>query len=345
MGFGKNIEHKRLPNSQDILNCVTDLEIFEYYLGKIPTRAISSPLREDTKASFSLFHSERHGMILFKDFATGDVGDCFIFVMKLFNLAGKTDAFNRVASDFHLNQFEINPTVVNSLPKRRKLKASIDAFKKGKFKISVTIRNWKIRDKNYWHGRYGLNKAQLEYCNIFPISHYFINGYCTKADNLAYAFVEEKDGKQTFKIYQPFSDTKKWINNNDFSTWELWTQMPASGEVLIITSSRKDAMVIKSLFPSKKITSCALQSEGVKPKQVVIDELKRRFKRIYVMYDNDFKNPNNPGRAAGAKFAKQTGFKQIEIPDGCEVKDPSDYRSTFDAPALINLITNLINNN
>ena len=137
---------------------------------------------------------------------------------------------------------------------------------------------------------------KLEYCGVYPISHYFINGYQVLAEKHAYAFVEFKDGIQTYKIYQPYADkNNKWVNNNDYSTWELWSQLPAQGNVCIITSSRKDAMVIKNLFDSHLITSCALQSEKVNPKASVIAELKRRFKHVFVLYDNDYDKKRNYG--------------------------------------------------
>lgn len=349
MAFGKSKDHKKLPNSDDILSAVSGLEIFEMYLGGIPKKAISSPLREDATPSFSLFHSDLHGKIFFKDFATGDTGDCFLFVMRLFNLQSKVETFNKIASDFQLTQFELNPSSSYTSPKKPYVSKGNrkKSIKSDKVRISITTRDWKIQDKKYWNSKYELTKDQLDYCNVFPISHYFINGYCTKADDLAYAFVEEKDGIQTFKIYQPFNQNdEKWINNNDFSTWELWTQLPEKGDVLIITSSRKDAMVIKSLFPSDKITSCSLQSEGVNPKLNVTDELKGRFKEIFVLYDNDYTNERNPGRDAGNKLCSLTDFLQIEIPtEICRqygVKDPSDYVDALSGSDLEHLLLKLI---
>jgi hypothetical protein len=344
--FAKSREVKRLPNSKDILSHITDLDIFDFYLGGIPMKTINSPLREDTSPSFSLFMSREHGRVFFKDFATGESGDCFLFVMRLFKLGTKSETFLKIARDFNLTDYELNPQSYHTTPaiNTAKLKRNIKKIKTNKLKISVTVRNWLLRDKDYWYNKYSLSKAQLEYCKIFPISHFFINGYCTKAKGLAYAFVEGKDGEQTFKIYQPYADTEnKWFNNNDYSTWELWTQLPDTGNNLIITSSRKDAVVIKSLFQSQYITSCSLQSEGVKPKQSVVDELKSRFKRIFVLYDNDFDSKKNTGRIAGAKIADATDFIQIEIPDGCGVKDPSDYIEEFGAPALTRLILDLVN--
>ena len=332
MSFGKNKPHKRLPTSKSILNVISERDIFEFYLGGVPSKTISSPFREDLTPSFSLFYSHNHEKILFKDFSTEEVGDCFILVMKLFN-------FNKVAVDFNLDQFELNNTSIVSLPVKSKYKKSKLKVLKDKLRVTVTVRNWKIKDKEYWKDKYNLSKEQLEYCNVYPISHYFLNGYCVKAKELSYAFAEYKDGKQTFKIYQPYADKDdKWKNNNDRSTWELWTQMPDTGETLIITSSRKDAMVIKSLFNSQEITSCSLQSEGVIPKESVVNELKRRFKNIFVLYDNDFDNEKNPGRRAALRLCHQTGFKHIEIPSSYKKKDPSDFIEKYGAKSLKELI-------
>jgi hypothetical protein len=347
MSFGRNKVHKLLPTSERILECVSDFEIFEYYLGGIPKKAISSPLRGDATPSFSLFKSDEHNKIFFKDFATGESGDCFLFVMRLFKLGSKVETFNKIASDFALTQFELNSSSrAYSRQTFVKKENRIKTIKNTKVRISVRTRDWKIRDKEYWQNIYGLNKNQLEFCKIFPISHFFVNGYCSEAESLAYAFVEEKDNVQTFKIYQPFAGKDdKWINNNDFSTWELWTQMPKSGKNLIIASSRKDAAVLKTIFSSEILTSCSLQSESVNAKESVINELKGRFENIYVLYDNDFNSSINRGRVAGVKLCSQSGFTQIEIPDEYGVKDPSDFIEKYGKLKLQELISTLININ
>lgn len=346
MGFGKSKDHKKLPNSNDILSAISELEIYEMYLGGIPRKAISSPLREDANPSFSLFHSDTHGKVFYRDFATGESGDCFLFVMRLFNFGSKIEAFNKIASDFQLNQFELNGPSINTSPK----KVYVDKGNRkktvtsGRIRISIRSRDWNIKDRNYWRLKYGITRKQLEYCNIIPISHYFVNGYCTVAEDLAYAFVEEKDGLQTFKIYQPLTRKEnKWINNNDFSTWELWTQLPKIGNICIITSSRKDAIVVKSLFPSEYITSCSLQSENVHAKESVVNELKGRFKEVFVLYDNDFNSEINRGRVAGQKLCDETGFLQIEIPDMHQLKDPSDFREINGENDTRSMIQSLIN--
>ena len=127
------------------------------------------------------------------------------------------------------------------------------------------------------------------------------------ADKYAYAYIERKDGIVSIKIYQPFSDTMKWISKHDSSVWDLWTKLPESGERLIITSSRKDALCLWAN---------------------VVNQLKQRFKNIYVLYDNDFKavekGEENHGRVFGKHLSDMFGLIQIEIPEFYRSKDPSD---------------------
>lgn len=343
MGFGSSVDIKKLPNMQDILAHITDEDIFAHYLGGIPRKPICSPIRKDKIPSFSIFYSDKYEKLMYKDFATGDRGDVFVFVMKLLGLARITDAFCVIASEFQLTQFQVDP-VDTIMRKSYVEKGNVGKVRKDRIEIKVKVRPWNELDRKYWQGKYGFTKEELEYCGIFPITHYFMNEYCRVADNLAYAFQEMKDGVITYKIYQPNNPDYKWVNNNDFSTWELWRQLPDSGKNLIITSSRKDAMVIKKLYPSHLLTSCALQSENTNAKESVIDHLKTRFKNIYVLYDNDSDNEKNPGRTAGARMCEQFGLTQLEIPTNYKLKDPSDFLEQHGREELRSLIKKLIHN-
>ncbi len=344
MGFGRSVDIKKLPNKEDILSCITDEQIFIHFLGGIPKKPICSPIRKDNIPSFSIFFSDNYQKLMYKDFATGDRGDVFVFVMKLFNLPRLTDVFCFLAEEFQLNQFETKSITSTAKRSIYVSKDNVGKVAKDRIEIQVKIRKWSLNDKEFWFDKYGFNKTELEYCGIFPISHYFVNGYCKQTSGLAYAYLEEKDGIQTWKIYQPFGE-QKWINNNDFSTWELWRQLPPTGENLVIASSRKDSMtVIFTLRRPEILASCSLQSENTNPKKVVIDELKKRFKNIYVLYDNDFSNPLNPGRTAGKKMCEEFNLKQLEIPELFGVKDPSDFREEYGQQRTNDLIKNLIKN-
>jgi hypothetical protein len=344
MNFGKGKAIRDFPTEKNILERVSEKEIFEMYLGSFHFDLIKSPLRDDKNPSFSLFFSKKYNRVFFKDFATNEIGDCFVFVMRKFNMSRKIDVYNKIARDFSLNDLETGddmPLITNI--RSNKTKENHELHSSRRSDIKVKTREWNKDDYAYWKGKYGLFPNQLEYCGVYPISHFFVNGLCSKADKLSYAFLEEKDGMQTFKIYQPLTtSSKKWMNNNDHSTWELWTQLPKQGNVLIVTSSRKDAIVIKSLFPSKGITSCSLQSEGVNPKESVVNELKSRFKKVFVLYDNDFNSSVNRGRLAGKRIEDSTGFTQIEIPSSLKSKDPSDCVEKHGRELLRKLILSLV---
>lgn len=335
-------DFKDFPTVDSILQCITPQQIFEHYLGEIPRSIICSPLRDDSIPSFGMFHSTKYDQLFFKDFATGESGSCFVFVKLLFGYSEWKDVLNRVCDDFNLTQFEINREFTNptgSIVKKKKPKHLFS-----RIQIQVKTRGWEKRDKEYWKDKYGISRKTLESCKVYPISHYFLNDYCVKAKGLAYVFVENKDNKVTIKVYQPYSEYK-WINNNDASVWELWSQLPKKGDKLIITSSRKDAMVIKSLFPDYLVTSCSLQSEKTLPKTKIIDELKPRFTKdsIYVLYDNDFDKDTNWGREAGKKICEANNLIQIEIPEKYGKKDISDFMEEFGEKAARDLINKLIN--
>ena len=62
-----------------------------------------------------------------------------------------------------------------------------------------------------------------------------------------------------------------------------------------------------------------LQGEGYNMSTTAINELKRRYKKVFICFDTDA-----PGIADGKKLVEKTGFINI-IPDLGKEKDLSDY--------------------
>jgi hypothetical protein len=154
------------------------------------------------------------------------------------------------------------------------------------------------------------------------------------ADKYAYTYVEFKEGKVTHKFYQPFNrDGFKWQNNHNRSVVSLWTKVPKEGNIICICSSLKDAL---ALWCNTGIPAIAIQGEGYPLSQTAINELKRRFKRQYILLDND-----EPGRKDAKKLTELTGFTNIEIPQFGGGKDVSDYFKVFGKQQFINLFKNL----
>ena len=84
---------------------------------------------------------------------------------------------------------------------------------------------------------------------------------------------------------------------------------------------------------------------GTRPEAIkmcpLINELKKRFKYIFILFDND-----NAGLIDGEKLAKSTGFKNIVLPKFNEGKDISDlYKSLSSKEKFKEIMMNLFINN
>lgn len=320
----------------NILENVTEVELLYYYLGiaKLPT-VINSPLRPDTKPSFGLLSPD--GLkVYYRDFATGEYGGLFNLFMELWHLPFK-EVLTKIANDLPEISVKTGSVHTAQYDKVRK------SFNHGSDStLKFRIRAWQKYDIEYWE-MYGVSKDWLIFGQIYPISHIFVckdgKEYVFPADKYAYVYVEYKDDTPSFKIYQPYSNICKWRSQHDHSVWDLWTQLPATGENLIITSSRKDALCV---WENTLIPSCSLQAESYLPKAQVIDILKQRFPNIFILYDNDYDKPKNYGHLYGQKIAETFGLGQIEIPSSFQSKDPSDLAKNHGRLAVKQTITNLI---
>ena len=316
-------------NINDVREITSDDEVVSKYLGinSVPIIMLS-PLRKDKNPSLSIFRLP-DGNIGYKDFGTGEKGIVYDLLSKLWNISIK-QVYIRIIDDYSPSN-----TLINKTKRQRKLRKSCTT-------LNVKTREWRDWDLEYWN-KYGISKEWLEYAEVYPISTLFFNNDKTTipAEKYAYVYVERKDNKVTLKVYQPYSERFKWISKHDSSVWDLWTKIPITGDKLIITSSRKDALCVWS---NSGIPSLSLQGEGYIPKESVINELKSRYKDIYVLYDNDFQSDVNHGRLYGKHLSELYNLKQIEIPDEYRSKDPSDLCMNYGREVVRNVILQLTNN-
>lgn len=315
--------NKKLVTKEGILTYIQDIDIYRLYTGQEVTlkNAIKSPLGEDTKPSFGYFIGDKKE-ILFNDFRYGG-GDCIKFVQLLFGL-NYFEALSKIVIDFNLGYYfyfkqiektskEYNP---NNYEQKDKILRTANKFLLGKRK-----RPWESYDLLFWN-QFGIDINTLKKFRVQPISHIFINGNPIKADKYAYCFIEQKDGRQTIKIYQPFNDKFKWINNHNSSVWQGWDQLPKKGNKVVLTSSLKDVMTVTSMLG---IPAVALQAEGVKPKKEVMLELHSRFPEIILLYDNDYDKDTNWGQKFAEELYNDYDFlKNSIIPTNYKSKDISD---------------------
>lgn len=308
-----------------ILSKVTEYDIYRFYIGSSFNigKIMSSPFRTDKNPSFGIFKSSKTSNLLYKDLSNGSSGNCAKFVQELFNLTYR-EALVRISSDMINKNLTISTEGI-TIKEDYSSTSTIIAVKK---------KNFTITDDNYW-GQFSLNRDDLRHFNVFPISNYWLNGIVQpwgyKYDNPGYAY----EIYNKYKIYKPLDLKKyKWISNCNMYDIQGYEQLPYKGDLLIITKSLKDVMVLYKLG----YNAIAPQGENHSIPKEVIDDIIKRFTKIIILYDND-----EAGRKGSEKLSKKTGFTSIVIPDG-EPKDISDYTKVYGLDKSKELINKLINN-
>lgn len=326
-------------NKTNLLSVTSIEEIYRHYLdGKLVyNRAFSSPFRQDENPSFVINERSHY----YKDFATGESGDIFSFVQQIYSYKQLNfyDTMKQIAMDMNLDHHFTISDKTHCESKVVEVKnISARGTYQGDFHLQVKVRNYEQYDLDFWM-KFGIDKKYLKIGRIFPISHYFINGKQFNAEKFAYVYVEVKDGVETYKVYQPYSRYMKWINNNDYSVWELWRLLPETYDKMIITSSRKDALCIIKHF---RIPSTSFQAESICPKPHVVADIQRRFPNVYLFYDNDFDNPDNPGQTLAKKRIDQFGFTNLYLPEKYGCKDFSDLIAEYGVMFSCNVLSQVM---
>lgn len=278
---------------------ISSEELVRRYVGVefIPS-LIHSPLRHDDHKSFSLFYAS-DGSVLFKDHATGVAGDAIALLSLMWNTS-RDETISRIWKECDCSSRDAAPI---------KPKEIIPTS------IQIKPRDATAQDIDYWNS-YGIPHNWWKHAGIVPVSHFVLirgsQNMIFKADEYAYAFWS----KTGTKIYQPFSPMK-WLSSQKKDQVQLYTKLPANGDKVCVCSSMKDALC---LWANTGIPSIAPQSEGTSMPFVVAEDLKRRFTHQYIMYDND-----KAGIGYAIEAAKETGFKNIILPEFKGGKDISDY--------------------
>lgn len=315
----------------EIFSQVSEFDILNYYFGitEVPSM-INSPLRHDNNPSLG-FYTKDGKEILWTDFATKEGGNTMMLLSKFWG-----ESYAKVKQ--HLWEDLSKITNTNGTIKTKNTYNKVR--KSSNIIVQCKTREWKQHDIEYWES-FGITLKALKYANVFPISHTIITRdkekYVINADKYAYAYVEFKEGKTSIKVYQPFNTNGyKWTNNHDKSVISLWTKLPKTGSKVCICSSLKDALCLTC---NLKIPAIAIQGEGYSMSNTAVNELKKRFDVVYVLFDND-----NEGLKDGIKLSEQTGFKNIVLPKINNTKDISDlYKSLNNKQEFISIIKPLFN--
>jgi hypothetical protein len=294
-----------------ILDKISEYDIFKYYCPNFIelNRKFCSDLRKDNRPSVSIINF--HGNLLYKDFGHPDhTFNCFGYVQKKFNV-NFTLALVKISNDFGLGLASTNGIVQSKTPV---LYNKVIEDKKITI-IKKKRRKWKIKDRDFWM-KYGITREILTIFAVEPIEYYWINENRFKCKTITYAF---RFGNK-FKIYAPYEQDKKWFSNTSKQDIQGFNQLPENSSILYITSSLKDIMCLYAMG----FSSVAFQSEMYMPRKMQLQMLQKRFKRIIVFYDNDFKSKDNPGQTMANKIGREYHLDNLSIPSDWNAKDISD---------------------
>jgi len=323
--YGKPVKELTID---EILSRVSEWDLWSYYIPGVQLKKkFKSPLRKDEEPSASLFVN-RQNSILFKDFGTGQTMNIWSFLQVRYNVTFR-EVLLLVNNDFNLKLGS----------KTLKIKPSMELFgvvtnhvieQKEPSTIKIKSRPWSLKDKEYW-GQYGLTVSFLDSHNVKPLQNYWVNDYLVywhSDSNPAYSY---EFGRSKRKVYSPFAKKFKFLTNAGDKTIQGLDYLPKTGECLVITKSYKDVLVLQSLG----YHSIAPQSESMTISSEMIDNLKSRFKHIYLLYDNDA-----TGKKYSKKLCEQYRLMSIFVPE--PIKDISDYRKTYGIVKTVGLLKALL---
>lgn len=238
-----------------------------------------SPLRNDNHITCS-FYKSKSGILYLHDFATNEHLDCWNIVMRMFN-CNYYEALDIIAKDFNLIEGEHKQ--ISNFKIIPELKESESA------KIQVQIKDYTEKELEWWN-QFGISKKTLKKYHVFSIQHVFLNGELkfTSSEQCpiyGYYFGKDKNGDEKWKCYFPHNRDKgiRFINNVNKKTLQGYHQLPKTGELLVITKSMKDVMALYEFG----IASCAPNSETLFIDDKKLEEFRKRFKYILIIYDSD----------------------------------------------------------
>lgn len=299
----------------DVLSVISEYDIFVRYLGFKPTvgQLFSSPFRQDSNPSFGLFYSKHSRELMFKDFGTGEAGDCFKFAALMENVS-----IRKVVRILYENNSVNRPKKTKKIPVKEVEDKDVIVED-----IPFTAEGYA-----YWNG-FGISPETLEKYNVKQINRFWVNGIeywrASKAKPMFSYFIYSK-----VKIYRPFYKKMKFYSTCTTSYIQGWEQLDYSKDTVIITKSMKDVMLLSELG----YAAIAPNGEGHAIPDKALEILRENFKNIVLFYDRDL-----PGMLASRRLLKlHNDFKYMFTPRGTE-KDLSDYYAARGAEDTKNMLT------
>lgn len=270
-----------------------------------------SPLRKDRKPTASFYRNSK-GDLIFHDFGIGFHENFIGVVMHLYQ-CDYQKALNTIAEDFGY--------IEKTTPSKVKVVIETEVIdEKQETLIQIEKQHFTESELRWWKS-FGISLETLRKFKVYSCKNIFLNGnyFCSSSShNPIFGYYGGKLNKaELWRIYFPRKKSFRFISNWNGRMIQGAKQLPKTGDLLVITKSMKDTMLLYELG----IPAIAPCSEVMFLSKTQLDHLKCRFKNIVVFYDNDY-----AGVTSLNKIKKQyPELKYFIIPRKYQVKDVSDY--------------------
>lgn len=329
-------------NKKNILDRIDSYSIIEEFFDEFTLDyAICSPLREDNKPSFGFFENNE-AEIMYKDYGTNDCGDVFKFLTLYWDKSYE-QVYEHINAHFNLGLIKrpssLDLDALNAVGEYKEIEFTrIEKVKKERFEIKYFI---EYRELDDFYDSYHISK-EIQHKHVKQAQRVIKQKgkqltieYQYNAKNPCYVYEEQYEAQTYHKLYKPYTkQDDKFRNNYPYGVIENYNNLPEFGNILIITKSKKDIMVLEELGYD---CICPTSENSYYPILNKKDELSMRFKYIIVYTDND-----EAGVKASINITTETGWYYINNPK-TEPKDPSDYAKQYGLQALCDFMEMKLN--
>lgn len=312
-----------LLTQDDIIERVDEYSLYCFYLGyePIPHRGrYRSPIRTtDDNPSFGIFYSKKNPKreFLWKDQATGQVGDIFRLVQLMFQYSNIDQGRQRVLVDTGLAKGILDPGIRIEYHQTPQF---------GLSRIRVKSRPFFQPELNYWKD-INIFEPTLERYIIRPVQLYWLfedqqEPYFGKQFYFSYQ-VQDK-----YQLYNPY-EKKDYKFRNDFTDQHILglSQLQYNSKLLVITKSLKDVAFL-STIGYEAISS---RSENTPILPEILRAFETRYSKLVTLFDND-----------GKHRADFYNYPELHIPISVGYKDPTDVARYKGVQIAKEIVDNLL---
>lgn len=261
----------------NLINLIDEKEIFSDYGIPYQDFEFKNPIRQEKKSSCKFYYNSNNELKLV-DFTGWFRGNVFDFVMFMEGITFKESLFLIYERYVKRKDIPLSFCIKKIEEKKQDLKSYSNTI------IDVDFKNFEKSTYKFFKEQ-GITIKTLNYFKVKVPKRVdvnkkivYVDTYSFKAYMYYFGFVE---GIHRVKIYFPGNSMKFLTNSREI---EGLNQLKYEKSELVITKSLKDVMLLFEFG----IEAIAPPSEGFMFSKELIEKLKSKYKKIYVMFDFDY---------------------------------------------------------